>query len=157
MTDPKYISKITLASGDEYELKDKSAVASVTASGTTITVTKRDGSTASFNTQDNNTTYTAANSVQPVGTSAVTGTSTAYARADHVHNITGATITSALGFTPLQPSDITGFSGAMHYVGTTTATITDGSTTKPADITGSATVIEHFPKPVKSFINAIFL
>lgn len=139
MPDTKYISKITLASGDEYELKDKAAVTSVTASGTTITVTKRDGTTTSFTTQDNNTTYAAATSVQAVATSAVTGTSTAYARADHVHNITKATVTGALGYTPLSQSDISGMSGAMHYIGTTTASITDGSTTKPTDITGSGT------------------
>ena len=43
----------------------------------------------------------AATSVQAVATAAVTGTSTAYAKADHVHNISKATITTALGGTPL--------------------------------------------------------
>ena len=89
---------------------------------------------ADYNT---NTTYTAATSVSAIATAAVTGTSTAYARQDHVHNITGATITSALGYTPLAQTDIEGLTGAMHYVGSTTATVTNGSTTKPSDITGT--------------------
>lgn len=86
---------------------------------------------------NSNTTYTAASSVSAIATAAVTGTSTAYARQDHVHNITGATITSALGFTPLAQTDIEGLSGAMHYIGTTTASITDGNTSKPSDVTGT--------------------
>ena len=49
---------------------------------------------------DSNTTYTAASSVTAIATAAVTGTSTAYARQDHVHNITKAVVTAALGYTP---------------------------------------------------------
>lgn len=83
------------------------------------------------------TTYTAASSVSAVSTTSAVGTSTAYARADHVHNITSATITSALGYTPANANDLP--SGSMVFKGVTTAAITDGSTTKPTDIyTGSA-------------------
>lgn len=82
--------------------------------------------------------YTAASSVSAVGTTSSVGTSTAYARADHVHNITSATITSALGFTPANANDLP--SGSMVFKGVTTAVITADSTTKPADIyTGSST------------------
>lgn len=79
---------------------------------------------------DNNTTYTAASSVSAVATAAVTGTSTAYARQDHVHNITKATITSALGYTPPTASDVTDafrvndamlFKGTLGTGGTVTA------------------------------------
>ncbi len=34
-------------------------------------------------------------------------------------------------------TDIEGLSGAMHYIGTTTASITDGNTSKPSDVTGT--------------------
>lgn len=55
------ISKIKLpGSTTEYTLKDSSAVANITRSGTTFTATKRDGSTFTFTQQDNNTTYTLA-------------------------------------------------------------------------------------------------
>lgn len=81
--------------------------------------------------------YSAASSVSAVGTTSSVGTSTAYARADHVHNITSATITSALGFTPANANDLP--SGSMVFKGVTTATITPDSTTKPTDIyTGSS-------------------
>lgn len=53
------ISKIKLpGSTTEYTLKDGSAVANITRSGTTFTATKRDGTTFTFTQQDNNTTYT---------------------------------------------------------------------------------------------------
>jgi hypothetical protein len=53
-------------------------------------------------------------SVSAVSTTSAAGTSTNYSRADHVHNITKATITSALGYTP--PTTNTTYS-----VGTTAA------------------------------------
>lgn len=84
-----------------------------------------------------NSTYTPGTATSAVALTAAGGSSANYARADHVHNITSATITGALGYTPVSQSDIAGLSGAMHYVGTTTATLTDGSTTKPSDINGS--------------------
>lgn len=42
------ISKIKIPSGEVYDLKDTGAVASVTKSGTDVTVTKRDGTSTSF-------------------------------------------------------------------------------------------------------------
>lgn len=51
---------------------------------------------------------TAASTVKPIATAAVTGTSTAYAREDHVHNIAKATITAALGFTPFNSASTLG-------------------------------------------------
>lgn len=77
------IRRITVPGGTTYEIKDYSAISSVTYSGHTVTVTGRDGSVTTFDTAD--TTYTPA-STNPVmdGTAAV-GTSEAYARADHVH------------------------------------------------------------------------
>lgn len=51
---------------------------------------------------------TAASTVKAVATAAVTGTATTYAREDHVHNITGTTITAALGFTPFNSASTLG-------------------------------------------------
>lgn len=71
--------------------------------------------------EDKDTKYTAASSSSMVATAAVTGTSTAYARADHVHGIAKATITAALGYTP--PSENTTYSPAssVSSVNTTSA------------------------------------
>ena len=44
--------------------------------------------------------------ISPVGTTASNGTSNAFARGDHVHNITGATIIDALGYTPADETDL---------------------------------------------------
>lgn len=50
------ISKIKpLGSNTTYNIKDNSAIASITRSGTTFTATRRDGTTFTFNQQDNNT------------------------------------------------------------------------------------------------------
>lgn len=82
--------------------------------------------------------YTAASNVSAVGTTSSVGTSTAYARADHVHNITSATIISALTYTPANANDLP--SGSMVFKGVTTIAINDGSTTELTDIyTDSAT------------------
>lgn len=53
------ISKITLPNNSSYNIKDGSAIANITRSGTTFTATKRDGTTFTFTQQDNNTTYSA--------------------------------------------------------------------------------------------------
>lgn len=72
------------------------------------------------------TTYSAANSVQPISSTAAVGTSTAYARADHVHNITKNTITSVLGYTP--PTTNTTYSAATTVQPVATAAVTGTST-----------------------------
>lgn len=72
------------------------------------------------------TTYSAANSVQPVSSTAAVGTSTAYARANHVHNITKNTITSVLGYTP--PTTNTTYSAATTVQPVATAAVTGTST-----------------------------
>lgn len=51
------IAKLILPDESEYDIKDASAVASVTYSGHTVTVTMRNGTTATFDTAD--TTYSA--------------------------------------------------------------------------------------------------
>ena len=53
------ISRITLSpNGGTRNIKDNLAIANITRSGTTYTVTRRNGSTFTFDQQDNNTTYT---------------------------------------------------------------------------------------------------
>ncbi len=53
------ISKIKGPDNTSYNLKDSSAVANITRSGTTFTATKRDGTTFTFTQQDNDTKNTA--------------------------------------------------------------------------------------------------
>ena len=81
-------------------MKSKQGTTSIALTANTEYKLTAGGSTYVFTTPKD-TTYTAASSSTAVGTAAVTGTSTAYARADHVHNITKSTITSALGYTPV--------------------------------------------------------
>jgi hypothetical protein len=78
-----------------------------------------------------NSTYTAANAAPAnVATAAVTGSSTNYARQDHVHALTKAVVTAALGYTPPTSTDITNafkandamlFKGTLGTGGTVTA------------------------------------
>ena len=56
----------------------------------------------------------AGTTVTAVGTTAVVGTSTSFAREDHVHNITSSTITSALGFTPYNSTNPNGYQTASQ-------------------------------------------
>ena len=86
-------------------------------------------------TADTNTTYSAATTVKAVATAAVTGTSTAYARADHVHNITKATITTALGYTPPTTNTWTALAAA-----TTAAAGTAGYAPAPAKLSATTDV-----------------
>ena len=92
---------------------------------------------------------TAASTVKPVATAAVTGTATTYAREDHVHNITDTTITAALGFTPFNSAstlDIThggtGLTAApsmLVNLGSTAAASVLTASPRPG-ITGTLTV-----------------
>lgn len=57
-----------------------------------------------------------------VGTTASGGSATTWSKSDHVHNITGTTITSALGYTPYDstnPSGYTSNTGTVTSVGIT--------------------------------------
>lgn len=66
--------------------------ATVTLAANTAYTLTAGGTSIVFKTPaDSNTTYTAASSVTAVSTTSAVGTSTAYARQDHVHNITLAT------------------------------------------------------------------
>lgn len=88
--------------GTPYDIYDATAIHSLTKSMVTAAL----GYTPIQ--EDTNTTYSAADSVSAVSTTSAVGTSTAYARADHVHNISKATITTALGYTP--PTENTTYS-----------------------------------------------
>ena len=75
--------------------------------------------------------YTASDATpSSIGTTASAGTSYDYARADHVHNITSATVTTALGYTP--PTTNT-----TYAAGTTAAK--NISTTSAAGTTAAGT------------------
>jgi len=60
--------------------------------------------------------------ISAIGTTASAGTNNGFARGDHVHNITGSTITNALGYTPYNSTNPNGYT-------TNTGTITSIKTT----------------------------
>lgn len=62
---------------------------------------------------------------------ATAGTAAAYARADHVHNITSATITNALGYTPPQTDTNT------HYISKNIIGTSSAATANTATASGS--------------------
>lgn len=62
-----------------------------------------------------------------VGTSAVVGTATTWSKSDHVHNITGNTINSALGYTPYDSSNPDGF-GKITEIASTSPIVGSGTT-----------------------------
>lgn len=64
--------------------KDES-IKTITRSGTTFTATRADGTTFTFDQQDNNTTYTPASATPKMDGTGAVGTSAKYAREDHVH------------------------------------------------------------------------
>ena len=90
--------------------------------------------------------YVAASSVTAIGTAAVVGTSAAYARADHVHNITESTITSALGYVPAKEAQTFNYAGSTTPGGAANLTVkvtatavnpTATTTNYPIFVTGS--------------------
>ena len=98
-----------------------------------------------------------------VGTSAVVGTATTWSKSDHVHNITGNTINSALGYTPYDSSNPDGFGKITEIISSspivgsgTTGTITlshsasgvtsgvYGSTADQSPTFGSSVIVPNF-------------
>lgn len=63
-----------------------------------------------------------------VSTTAAKGESNGFARGDHVHNITGSTITDALGYTPYNSTNPNGYTS---NVGTVTGVKINGTTKNP--------------------------
>lgn len=95
-----------------------------------------------------------AQAVENVGTTSSIGWSTQYARADHVHAITGNTITSALGYTPgqgtLTDSQVNGTSIVSNGIANiVTNTAYNASSNKIATMSDLPTV----PSNVSSFTN----
>lgn len=75
------ISKITLPNNNSYTIKDDSAVANITRSGTTFTATRRNGTTFTFTQQDSDTTYSAGSGLSLSGTTF-----------NHTNSITAGTV-----------------------------------------------------------------
>ena len=81
---------------------------------------------------------TAASTVKPIATTAVTGTATTYAREDHVHNITDTTITAALGFTPFNSASTLDITHGGTSLTAAPSMLTDlGSTAAKSILTAS--------------------
>ena len=85
-----------------------------------------------------------ASSVTDVGTgTSVVGTSTAYARGDHQHAISSGTITTALGYTPYDSSNPSGYitdAGVTSFNGSTGAVTYTAPVTSVNGNTGAVTV-----------------
>ena len=77
------VARIKVPDGTYYDLKDTNAIASISYSGHTATVTKRDGSIEQFSTAD--TTYTPSDATPAMNGSGAPGVSSDYSRGDHVH------------------------------------------------------------------------
>lgn len=77
-----------------------------------------------------------------VSTTAAKGTSNAFARGDHVHNITGTTITDALGYTPYNSTNPNGYTSNTGTVtGVTAGTgLKVGTNTSGGTISTSGTI-----------------
>lgn len=76
-------------------------ITDISRSGTTFTATREDGSTFTFTQQDTVPTVpSAGTTATAVGTTSSGGSASTYSKSDHVHNITSATITGALGYEP---------------------------------------------------------
>jgi hypothetical protein len=67
--------------------------------------------------------------ISAVSTTASSGTNNGFARGDHVHNITGSTITSALGYTPYDSANPNGYTS---NAGTVTGVKVNGTTKNPS-------------------------
>lgn len=77
------IKRVKVPDGTTYDIKDNDAIASISYSGHTVTVTGRDGTVTQFETAD--TTYTASDADPVMDGTAASGTSAKYSREDHVH------------------------------------------------------------------------
>ena len=77
------IARIAVPEGKTFDIKDISAIFSVSLSGRTLTVTKRDGTVTQYTTVDS--TYTASDAAPSMDGKAASGASESYSRADHVH------------------------------------------------------------------------
>lgn len=104
--------------------KDNSAISNITASGTTVTFTKRDGTTGTFTTQDNNTTYSAGSGLSMSGTTI-----------NHGSTITAGTVgtSSATSGTTIAVPYVT-YNGTGHV----TATGTHNHTISEANLMGNS-------------------
>lgn len=96
---PKFTDTITTVS----TTGSGNAITAITASNGAITATK--GST--FVTSAD--IPTAGTTAAAVGTTASGGSATTWSKSDHVHNITSSTITSALGYTPYNSTNPSGY------------------------------------------------
>ena len=125
MADISVLNVPVNGTGTSYNLKDTSAVASVTLSDTNVVVTKRNGNTSSFALPIG---YLGSVTPSSVGTTNSGGTSTVAARADHVHKLSKATVTAALGYTPPETDHTyTAATGAPAAIPTSTLSVTGTS------------------------------
>ena len=140
------ISKITLLNGTTYDLKDSSAIANITRSGTTFTATRRDGTTFTFTQQDNNTWTTVSTSAAGIVPALPTSSPTEkYLRGDG----TWATVEAGGGGSTISswdPGTLPSLSSSYN----TRYSITDVGEMTSASVSGSTLTITNGSAPTRS-------
>ena len=132
-------------SGSAYIEVSQGSVVSVSrdlTSGTKIATITVDGSGSDIYAPTPPTVPSAGTTATAVGTTASGGSATTWSKSDHVHSISSSTITSALGYTPYNSTNPSGFiSGITSSDVTTALGFTPYNSTNPnnyVDATGAA-------------------
>lgn len=105
----------------------------------------------------------AGTSASAVGTSSSGGSATTWSKSDHVHSISGTTITSALGYTPYDSTNPNNYITANdvpkeNFIVTVTLTsLTGGTSDKTSDEIAAAAAAGKLPVVVTQYYNALLV
>lgn len=105
----------------------------------------------------------AGTSASAVGTSSSGGSATTWSKSDHVHSISGTTITNALGYTPYNSTNPDGYITANdvpkeNFIVTVTLTsLTGGTSDKTSDEIAAAAAAGKLPVVVAQYYNALLV
>lgn len=106
---------------------------------------------------------TAGSSATAVSTTSSAGTSTQWSKSDHVHSLSAATVTSALGYTPYNSTNPDGYITANdvpkeNFIVTVTLTsLTGGTSDKTSDEIAAAAAAGKLPVVVTQYYNALLV
>ena len=134
---------LTNATSDRtYTLPDKTGTVALTSDIPTVPTnisafTNDSGYITSADVPEGASAYTG--TISEVGTTASNGTNNGFARGDHVHNITSATIISALGYTPYNSTNPNGYISSYTDENMKWTASTSSNTYYPLQSTSTAT------------------
>ena len=146
---------LTNATSDRtYTLPDKTGTVALTSDIPTVPTnisafTNDSGYITSADVPEGASAYTG--TISAVGTTASNGTNNGFARGDHVHNITSATIISALGYTPYNSTNPNGYTSNTGTV--TGMTTTAGAHTAGAQTVSSGVITTNIPTKTSHLTN----